>query len=378
MIIMALDHTRDFFHAGAMSFQPDNLARTTPLLFLTRWVTHICAPTFMLLAGMGASLRLQRGASKAALSHFLWTRGLWLIVAELTIMRFAMNFTFDTQYPWLLVIFWALGVSMIALAALIHLPMRALAVLSVAIILLHNAFDGVQASGLGAYGWIWNALHQPGAFVSFGGPVVFGYPVLPWIAVMALGYCLGRLFALEPSRRRRLLATGGAAMIAAFVVIRAINVYGDPSPWAWQPGLGMTVLSFLRATKYPPSLQFLLMTLGPALLLLAWFDRRALRDDHPLVTIGRVPFFFFVAHFFALHVAASFMAWLRYGAASVAFLSSPLPSMGGARERFPADFGYPLWVVYAAWIGVVLLMYPLCRWFARVKRDHRAWWLSYV
>lgn len=378
MIIMALDHVRDFFHAGAMSFAPDDLSRTTPLLFFTRWVTHVCAPAFMLLAGVGAGLRLDRHASRRSLSWFLLTRGFWLIVLEFTVMRLALNFSFEPRYPLILLVLWALGISMIALAALIHLPRPALAGVSIVLIALHNLLDGVPPSQFGAFASLWQIVHQQGVFVLGGMPVVVAYPVLPWIGVMAGGYWLAPLFKLEPARRQRLLLWTGAALAALFVLLRLVNVYGDPVPWSARESSTFTVLSFLNTAKYPPSLAFLLMTLGPTLLALAWFDRRQLARTNPLVVIGRVPLFYFVLHFYAIHVLASLMAWIRYGNASLAYLFSPLPSMGGPRELFPADFGYSLWVVYVVWIGVVAAIYPLCRLFDRYKRERRPWWGSYV
>ena len=378
MVIMALDHVRDFVHVGAMSFPPEDLSRTTAALFFTRWITHVCAPGFMLLAGMSAAFRLDRDGSKASLSWFLLTRGLWLVVLEFTAMRLAMNFTFEVRYPLILLVLWALGVSMIALAALIHLPRRVLAILSVAVLALHNTLDGVQPSQFGAFASVWQILHQQGVFVLSGMPIVVAYPVLPWIAVMAAGYCFAPVLKLAPERRQRVLMRTGLLLMALFVLVRVANVYGDPRPWSQQATPMFTLLSFLNTTKYPPSLDFLLMTLGPALVALAWFDRRGLGRMNPLVVIGRVPLFYFIVHFFAIHALASFMAWLRYGTASLAYLFAPLPSMGGPRELFPPGFGYSLWVVYVVWIGIVVGVYPLCRWFDRVKSSRRAWWVSYL
>ena len=378
MVVMALDHVRDFFHSGAMSFPPEDLTRTTPLIFFTRWITHVCAPSFFLLAGAGAWLRFARDGSKARLSRFLWTRGAWLILVELIVMRLAMNFTLSPQYPVILLILWALGLAMIALAALIHLPLRVLAFSSIAIIVLHNTLDGIQAAQLGAFEGLWRVLHQPGFFMPAGLPVVVAYPVLPWIGVIGAGFCLGSLFSRPPAERQRFFLTLGLALVAAFVVLRFVNSYGNPVPWSSQPSALFTLLSFLNTTKYPPSLQFLLMTLGPALILLAYFDRRQPTDGHPLVVIGRVPFFYYVLHFWLIHILASAMAFLRYGSASLAWLFSPLPSMGGAAENFPPGFGYPLWVSYAVWIAVVLMLYPLCLWFGRVKKRSQAWWLGYL
>ena len=379
MVIMALDHTRDFFHAGAMTFSPEDLTRTTPILFFTRWITHICAPVFLFTAGIGAFLRLERpGSTKGQLSRFLWTRGLWLIVIELTVMRLAMNFSLDARYPVLLLVLWALGISMIALAVLIHVPRRVLAIGSLAVMVLHNTLDGLQAAQFGALSWLWQMLHQQGVFMVFGIPFVVAYPVLPCIALMAAGFAAGPIFLLEPQERRRVLVRWGSGLIAGFVLLRALNVYGDPAPWSVQPTAALTVVSFFRATKYPPSLDFVLMTIGPAVLALIYLERRTLPASHPLVIFGRVPFFYYVTHFWLLHAFASLLAWLRYGSASLAFLFSPLPSMGGPPSLFPPAFGYPLWVTYAVWVGIVVVLYPLCRWFAGVKARRRDWWLSYM
>jgi len=378
MVVMALDHTRDFFHIGAMAFSPEDLSQTTPALFLTRWVTHICAPVFVLLAGVGAWCKGQRDGSRAALSRFLASRGIWIALVELLLMRLVLNFSLSMQYPVLLLILWALGVSMLALAVLIYLPPRALVLVSLAIVVFHNTFDGVQAASLGSLGPWWLLLHQQGVIPWAGLVFVVAYPVLPWIGVMGLGYCLAPVLASSPERRQQFLLRLGLALVALFVVVRLLNAYGDPSPWSAQPSAVYTVLSFLRTTKYPPSLQFLLMTLGPALVALAWLDRRGTGDTHPLVVIGRVPLFFYVLHFFTLHVVCAAMARVRYGPDALAFVFSPVPSMGGSREAFPPDFGYSLGVVYVVWMAVVIALYPLCRWFAAVKARRREWWLSYL
>ena len=378
MVIMALDHVRDFVSRDAMLFSPTDLARTTPALFLTRWITHFCAPVFMLTAGMAAFLWWQRNRTRKQLSEFLLTRGLWLLLLELVVMRVAYYFSFSLQYPVFLLVLWSLGGSMIALAALVWLPTRLLAVLSIAALALHNSLDGVRASQFGAAAPVWNILHQQGAFPMAGLLVIVAYPLAPWIALIAAGFCLGRVFLMEPAVRRRILLWIGAGSTLAFVILRAANVYGDPAPWTAQKTAVYTLFSFLNCTKYPPSLDFLLMTLGPALLVLAWFDRVPFRTTNPLLVLGRVPLFFFVLHFYAAHAAAALMAWLRYGHAAFAFLSVPMPSFGGPNERFPAGFGYDLWVVYIAWVLIVVGLYPFCRWFAGVKSRRRDWWLSYL
>src|SRR5579872_5117077 len=374
MIIMALDHTREFFHVGAMSFQPEDLTRTTPALFFTRWITHICAPVFMLTAGLGAFLWLRRGRTTAQLSHFLWKRGLWLVVLDLTALRFAMNFSL-TKGIVILSILWALGWSMVALGFLVRLPRPALAVLSVAVIATHNLADSVSASQFGGTAWAWNIFHQLGVFRVGGVDVLVAYPLVPWIAVMAVGFCFGPVVTLDAPRRRWWMVRIGVALTLAFLVLRGINVYGDPTPWSTQIR-AMSVLSFLRCNKYPPSLDFLLMTLGPALLLLAWLDRLVFTRSNPLIVFGRVPLFYFLAHLYLLHGLTFLFALIRYHKA--AFLLNPAPSMGGPANLYPSDYGYPLWVVYAVWFAVVALLYPLCLWFARLKERRSDWWLSYL
>ncbi|MFN7921696.1 MAG: heparan-alpha-glucosaminide N-acetyltransferase domain-containing protein [Bryobacteraceae bacterium] len=376
MIIMALDHVRDFFHAAAMTQSPTNMATTTPAVFLTRWITHFCAPVFLFTAGMGAYLWMQRGRTRSELSRFLVTRGLWLIFVELVVMRFAFDFSLGGALPVLLITLWALGGSMILLAGLIYLPVQVLAASSVAVICLHNLFDGVQAQAFGSWSWVWNALHQPGVLRVGGAIVVVGYPLLPLVATMTAGFCAGHLYAASGDTRRRAFARLGAAMTLAFVILRAINIYGDPSRWASQKPAVMTALSFLNCTKYPASLDFLLMTLGPALIVLAWLDRIRLSDGNPLLVFGRVPLFYFVGHFYWAHVLLAICVWFRYGA--TAFVLRAPPSVGGSRDLFPADFGWSLAVVYVVWALVVLTMYPACRWFAGVKRRRRDWWLSYT
>jgi uncharacterized membrane protein len=378
MILMALDHVRDFIHVGAMSYLPTDLARTTPVLFLTRWVTHVCAPTFMLTAGMGAFLWWQRGKTRQQLSTFLVTRGLWLVVLEVTVMRLAYDFDFSQRYPILLLVLWVLGVCMIGLAILVWLPIRALTVLSLAAIALHNCLDQVNAARFGSAAGVWNLLHQPGAFSVAGATIIVAYPLVPWIAVMALGFCCGQLFLMERARRRRYFTVLGATATLGFLGLRALNGYGDPVPWTTQSSPAYTALSFLNTTKYPPSLAFLLMTLGPALLAMACFDRPGLKQSNPLVVFGRVPLFYFVLHFYAAHAIAVLLALLKYGGGALAFVFHPLPSMGGPRELFPTQFGYDLWVVYLVWTLLVLALYPACRWFAEIKARRHDWWLSYL
>jgi len=262
------------------------------------------------------------------------------------------------------------------LAALVHLPARLLTVLSLAVVAGHNLLDGIEAARFGQVAWVWNVLHQLGVFSVLGNRILMPYPLVPWTAVMALGYCLGPVFLWEEKRRQRFLLRLGLGLSAGFVLLRAINVYGDPAPWSHQRSGLFTVLSFLNTNKYPPSLDFLLMTLGPALVALAYLERARLSFANPLIVFGRVPFFFFLVHFALAHGLAIAMNFLRYGPTDFLFL--PPPSMGGEAKLFPPNFGFSLWVVYAVWVGVIIITYPLCRRYAQLKQRRRDWWLSYL
>jgi len=378
MMLMAIDHIRDYVARSAMQFLPTDLTRTTAAIFFTRWITHFCAPVFMLTAGLGAFFWMNRGhRSKSELSRFLITRGAWLILIEITVMRTIMFFQFSYQRKLVfLIILWAIGLSMIALAALIHLPLRVLAGVSMAIIALHNLLDPISPQRFGRLAWLWDILHQRSVLSFMGVSFVTAYPVLPWIGVMSLGYCLGPIFLWDAARRRRFLVRAGFGFTVAFIVLRAINIYGDPVRWSHQPTALFTLLSFLNTTKYPPSLDFLLMTLGPAMIAMARLDWVQFSFSNPLIVFGRVPFFYYVAHMLVAHLIAVTLNFARYGRTSFLFLAPP--SMGSPATLFPPDYGFPLWTVYAVWIAVLLLLYPACLWFARLKQRRHDWWLSYL
>lgn len=381
MIIMALDHVRDFIHRGAMSALPTNLANTTPLLFGTRWITHLCAPAFALTAGLGAWLWWQNGRTRSALSRFLATRGLWLMALELVVMQLGYYFSWSPANPVLLLVLWSLGLSMVLLAALIWLPRRLLLALAVATILLHPLLDGITARQFGAAAGLWNILHQVGAFRLDGILFVTPYPVIPWVAIMAFGFTLGPLFAMGEAERTRRLWLIAATALAGFVIMRLVNVYGDPVPWEHQRSLAYTVISFLNVTKYPASPAFVLVTLGLALALLAAFGRVASTHRGPVaiaIVFGRVPLFYYIVHFFLAHLIATALAFAMYGRGAYAFAFLPYPSMGGPSDRFPIGFGFDLWVTYLVWLAVVVASYPLCRWFAGIKARRRDWWFSYL
>ena len=378
MMLMAIDHIRDYVARSAQQFLRTDLTRTTPAIFLTRWITHFCAPVFMLTAGISAYFWMTRGHhSKAELSRLLISRGIWLILLEVTILRLILFSQISfTANPVLLIILWAIGLSMIALAALIYLPMRVLIGISIAIIALHNLLDDVPAGRFGRAAWIWEILYKRGVIAIDGIKVRPAYPVLPWIGVMAGGYCLGLVFDWNADRRRRFLLGLGLGLAAAFVVVRAVNIYGDPVPWGHQASPIFTVLSYLNVTKYPPSLDFLLMTLGPAMVAMAWLENFHFHFTNPLIVFGRVPFFYYGAHLLLAHLIEIGMNLVRYGAKS--FLLIAPPSMGNPSELFPSDYGFELWTVYAVWAVVLLLLYPACLWFARLKQHRHNWWLTYL
>ena len=368
MILMALDHTRDFF--GIPGQNPTDLATATPALFFTRWITHFCAPVFFLLTGTGAYLSLRR-KSPSELSRFLFTRGLWLIFLELVILRcFAYQFNFDYRVTMLLVI-WALGWAMITLSLLVRFPPVVATAFGVVLIAGHNLLDGVRSTNP-----LWAILHSPGFVLNTPDHVVFAaYPLIPWIGVTAVGYALGQVYSWDADRRRAFLLRLGVALSLAFLVIRGINVYGDPSRWMHQKTALFTVLSFLNTTKYPPSLLFLLMTLGPALVFLSAVDRRTPRLLRPALVIGKVPLFYYALHFALIHLLAVVTCYARYGSAHWMFES---PDLGHYPFSPPPGWGYSLPIVYMVWLLVVVTMYPLCRWFAALKQRRSDPWLSYL
>lgn len=362
MVLMALDHVRDYFTEAR--FNPLDLTQTSVVLFATRWITHFCAPAFILLAGTSAYL-VSKKRSRPELSRFLLTRGLWLVLLELTVINFAFSFDLSYQGGVDLQVIWAIGCSMIAMAALVYLPVSAVGAIGILMIFGHNALDEIKPQAFGAWVPLWNVLHVQGpiphAFVA--------YPLVPWIGVMAAGYALGAAYDLPEARRRRLLTELGLAAIAGFLALRALNVYGDPQPWSGQGSALFSVLSFMNVQKYPPSLLFLLATLGPALLVLAWCEHARGAVARALVTIGRVPLFFYVLHIVLAHLLAG-LAALMLGYGSEVLTKRPWELSPG--------WGFGLPVVYTMWMIVVLALYPACRWFAAIKQRRRDWWLSYL
>lgn len=369
MILMAIDHTRDFF--GVPGVNPTDLASTTVPLFFTRWITHFCAPGFFLLTGTGAYLSLRK-KSKPELSWFLFTRGLWLIFLELVVTRgFGWQFNFD-YHVTMLFILWALGWAMIVLSVLIYLPTYVVATFGVVMIATHNLLDSVQSSNP-----LWTILHSPNFIVNHPGHIVFvPYALIPWVGVTAVGYSLGQIYANSwPSARRKaFLLPVGIGLTVGFFILRAVNLYGDPRRWATQKSAAFTALSFLNTTKYPPSLLFLLMTLGPALLFLWAVDARTPRWLRQALIIGKVPMFYYLLHIPLIHLIAIAVCYARYGHVHWMFES---PSIGQFPITPPPGWGFSLPIIYLVWACVVLMLYPLCRWFAGLKQRRSDAWLSY-
>jgi len=371
MVVMALDHTRDYFHSSAFLFDPTDPTQTTLLVFLTRWITHFCAPAFSFLAGVSAFM-VGRRKTKEQLSGFLFKRGLWLVVIELTVVNFA--WYFDPQFRTFdLFVIWALGVSMIVLAGLIHLPRKFILLFSLILIFGHNLLDNIHYPG----SILWSVFHEFSVFkISDSLQLYVGYPLVPWVAVMALGYYFGSFYdtSYDPQKRKRILNIVGITAILTFIVIRGINIYGDPLGWKHYETYVQSFISFMNPLKYPPSLMYLLMTLGGVFVTLANSEKLKGRVVEIISTFGRVPFFYYVLHLYLIHlVAIIFAQFSGFGWEKLILRTwiTEIPELKG--------YGFDLWVVYLVWIGIVASLYPLCKWFDRYKRNHKdKWWLSYL
>jgi uncharacterized membrane protein len=366
MVLMALDHVRDW--VSNIPIRPEDLTRSWAALFFTRWVTHFCAPTFFLLAGVGIGILASRGIPRPDLTRFLLTRGVWLLVLELVITPLGWQFGFQLVPAFALVL-WALGWSMIIMAAVVHLPPKSIAAAALVIIAGHNLLDRISPDSLGAFAGVWRVLHVPGFAVP--GVLFIGYPLVPWVAVMATGFLLGRVYEWDPPARRRFLLSAGTLLTLVFVTLRFVNEYGDPGRWTPQRTRVLTIASFLNVTKYPPSLLFLLMTLGPALIALALTEESRGRIARWLSIYGRVPLFFYVVHIFVAHAVAMTLAFIQSGHFRRIKVITDIGSL-------PEWYGVPLSGVYFVWAIVVISLYFPCRRFAQLKASRAAWWLRYL
>lgn len=375
MIIMALDHVRDYLYSGSFLFDPLDLDKTSVALFFTRWITHFCAPIFMLLAGTSAFL-MSRKKTKTELSVFLIKRGLWLVFLELVVVNFGWNF--NIAFPMLLFItIWALGISMIVLAGLIHLPKKLILVLCLLVVFGHNLLDNVHVAGNNLAGFGWAFLHDQRPFFWGKEILLVGYPIIPLVAIMPLGYCLGGLFTPEYSveKRKKILLMIGGAAILLFIVIRYLNFYGDPVKWSMQKTPFFTFLSFIKVNKYPPSLLYVLMTIGSALLFLAFTEKLQNGLVKVVSVYGRVPMFYYLIHIYIIHLIAMIASAFTPGQNwHIWILEKPI--------WFTSDlkgYGFSLPVAYLFWIAIVVGLYPLCKRYDAYKQLHKEkWWLSYL
>jgi len=375
IVIMALDHVRMYLGHGTWYSSPTDLATTTPLLFFTRWITHFCAPVFIFLAGISAFLYGTKKSDTKQTAWFLFSRGLWLVIMEVAIVNF--GWIFDATYSFLILqVIWAIGISMMILAGLVVLPGPFLFAIGLMLVFGHNLLDPISFQGESVLNVLWYILHQPKLLLLHGRAISIFYPILPWTGLMTLGYVAGNLYKRDVSPHRRsawLLATGIGFTIL-FILLRWFNLYGEPTSWQIQDSTIFTWISFLNTTKYPPSLQFLLMTIGPALIFLSAGEYFNLKSTNVFVTFGRVPFFFYITHIYLIHAIAMLALifagrdWREYILTANAFLSGDLVS-----------FGYGLGIVYLIWTVVLIVLYPLCRWYQRVKENHPSWWwLGYL
>jgi uncharacterized membrane protein len=375
MVIMALDHTRDFFHADANVFDPTNLDKTSPILFFTRWVTHYCAPTFVFLSGVSIYISQQR-RTKKELSIFLLTRGLWLVFLEFTVVRLGIFFNLYYDVVMFQVI-WAIGISMVMLAALIHLPFRVMLFIGILITLGHNLLHLIVLKPEDDLFLLYSLVHQAGFFAVT--PDLFfmiPYPFLPWLGIMTLGYCLGKWYSsgFDTALRKKLLFRTGLIAILLFVLLRFTNIYGDPSPWTMQKNALFSLMSFLNTTKYPASLLYTLMTLGPVLIILSFMEYSNTRLWQPFIVFGRVPLFYYILHFYLIHLS-SIVAYAILAGKNLSELDFHFAvNFGG----IPNGYGYSLLIVYLVWISIVLFLYPLCKKYNQFKSSRKDWWLSYL
>jgi uncharacterized membrane protein len=375
MVIMALDHVRDFFHITAFTANPLNPETTSVFLFFTRWITHFCAPAFMLLSGISAHLA-GRNRPAAETGLFLVKRGFWLVLVEVTVMTFALSF--DVSYKFIFLnVFWALGTSMIVLGILVRfLPVKWILCAGLLLIFGHNLLDLIKLTPDSPQEILLTVLMtSPGRFFPVGGQTIAVlYVILPWAGVMMSGYGLGALYAKDfnPLRRKKILQIVGLGAICLFLIIRFLNGYGDPSQWTVQKEGFRTLLSFFNVSKYPPSLLFTLMTTGPVLLLLSFSDTAHNGFTRFVSVYGKVPFFYFVTHFFVIHILS----------AAAVLASGYTWQQATDPELFfkfrPSDFGYELGTVYLIWIVIVLALYQPCKWFGAYKMKHKKWWLRYL
>jgi uncharacterized membrane protein len=374
MVIMALDHVRDYFHLGAFNYDPVNMETTNPVLFFTRFITHYCAPNFVFLAGTSAFLYGAK-KTKRELSKFLVSRGLWLIFVEVVIMNFL--WWFDLSYGFVnLQVIWAIGICMVLLGLIIYLPKKWILIIGLLMVFGHNFFDGIVMQGSSTKSIMWYILHQQ-SFIPVGPRMIaIYYPLIPWIGVMALGYCFGELYksGFDVQKRKKWLLGLGLGSLTIFLVLRGFNIYGDPIPWSVQKDGTFTLMSFLNVYKYPPSLLFLLIAIGPGFIFLYITENFQNKITDFFLVYGRVPFFYYLLHVFFIHIAAMLAIVISGGN----WKDMILDNSAFTTDKM-SNYGYSMVVVYLVWIGVVLILYPLCKKYMEYKAKNKdKWWLSYL
>ena len=372
IVIMALDHIRDLLHTTSLSQDPADLNTTTPALFFTRWITHFCAPTFVFLAGTSAYLMSKAQNDPSRTRNFLLSRGLWLILLELTVICFGI-FS-DIQFrTFLLQVIFAIGSGFVILSCLLRLPGKVIGAIGLFIVLLHDALPNPDLSGHKTAEIIWSLFFKRGFFTFGARGLIIGYPIVPWLGIMLLGFGFGRAFELDAARRKRLLLLSGSIALFLFVLLRFFNGYGDSKPWSPQSTPVFSALSFLNVTKYPPSLLYTCMTLSVMFFILALAEGRDNRVIRFFITYGRVPMFFYLLHWYFVHASMYVMLLLQ----GVTWQQMPLGMMQFGRPE--QGVGLELPYVYLYWAGLIVFMYPLCRWYGRYKAANRHnKWLSYL
>jgi uncharacterized membrane protein len=374
MIIMALDHVRDYFHNDAFQHDPLDPGTTTPILYFTRWITHFCAPTFVFLAGTSAYMIGLR-KTKAELSSFLIKRGLWLVLIEVVVI--SLGWTFNPLYNTIIFqVIWAIGISMLLLGVAVRLPYGVVFAIGALIVFGHNLLDYPEAAHKHEVGFLWDLLHDSRFDTFTFAPnriLIVAYAFLPWTGIMFMGYAAGKLFepTVDTRKRQKTLLLLGTGLIVLFVVLRLLNGYGNPLPWTPQQNGMATFLSFMNINKYPPSLMYACITIGPALVVLALLEHVQNRFTEFVKIFGRVPFFYYVLHLYLIHLLTVILFFAKgYGTKDI---------VGQTPFLFrPVTFGFDLWLVYIIWIAVILLLYPLCKWYNKYKSEHTQWWLSYI
>ncbi len=371
MVIMALDHSRDFFALGYVYFAPTDIDLTNLEVFFTRWITHFAAPTFIFLAGIGLFFASGR-RTKNELASLAISRGIWLIFLELTLVGFFWSFSTDFIYHPKIAVLFTIGVCMIFMGLLIYLPKYLIGIIALCMIFGHNLFDGISAQSFGTYAWVWNLLHEGGVIHIGDIDLRVVYPFIPWIGVMALGYLFGPVTKMARDRRKRIFLLTGLSVLVFGLFLRYTNLYGDLIIWNHYEDFTSTFMSFLNFTKYPPSLIYLSTFLGIAMILMSIFDRDLGRWSNPLRDFGQAPFFFYLLHLPILHLGGVILAWFTFGDASWLF-GAPLP-----HSPEGLSYGSELIPTYIAWILVVIALYYPSRWFSQLKARRKDWWLSYL